>query len=849
MIRIFFHFRCTTSEDCRVAVDWRQKDGVERRFELTHVENNIWEGCLILLDNVEHLNYNYILLDGKNEEIHEEEIDRSLRLEDGDWTLADTWNLLDFGIWYVKSLLHCLVGDRCANEVPLFSQKSNCVLRLVAVPPPSGWTYGLFVTHENPNCDNPLRMVEMVRTCSCEWQAEIQLEKFNEKITYRYVLFREDGRGTDEWNLCPECSVVLPLNRSRLVVTDVLNDFPKRHWKAAGVCVPVSALRRCGGTGIGDFEDLRRLVIWASETGLRIVQILPVTLSDTVSPYSMISPFALHPQYLSLHEWVGTESFTKVKSKFVLLEALPETDFGDVGRVKMEFLLDVYLENRFSANIADYSLFCEKNSFWLDAYAADFSAHPPFSADILKEKTLEAECLAEFARLLQFHLHRQLLEVGREASRRGVMLKGDLPYGVSRCSLETIQNKMVFSDATDIGVPPDCYSPLGHNWGLAAYSRGDKMKYTNEWWRLRLEHFSHYFDACRLDHVYGFFRTWEIPRKHGLAALGHFSPSYPLKSSELVSLGFNVIKQYTVPHFDNHFIEEKEREGLHVRDFLKIDSNGDWVFVYDLVDLVQILSCLPSSSLKDCLMEMTTDVLFVPDEKEEAWHPKFCAWQTNSYRRLSHNQREAYDSLCNYYFGHLNLSLWTKTARNCLSHILNDCNMVVCAEDLGLGVSGATEMLKSFHVLGLEIERMPKVPGLQFGRVVDNDYLSVATTSTHDMLPLRLWWKEDRDAAQNYWNHILKREGSAPQELAPECCREIVEAHLSSSSIFCVIPLQDLLAIHPQTCSPHPERECINRPGMAKGNWSYRMHLTIDELSEIKDFSDLLVKLLEKHGR
>ena len=77
-------------------------------------------------------------------------------------------------------------------------------------------------------------------------------------------------------------------------------------WRGAGVALPVFSLRSEQGLGVGEFTDLKLLVDWAVQTGLNVVQILPI--NDTTAthtwvdsyPYAAISVFALHPQYLSL---------------------------------------------------------------------------------------------------------------------------------------------------------------------------------------------------------------------------------------------------------------------------------------------------------------------------------------------------------------------------------------------------------------------------------------------------------------------------------------------------------------------------------------------------------------------
>lgn len=51
------------------------------------------------------------------------------------------------------------------------------------------------------------------------------------------------------------------------------------------------------------------------------------------------------------------------------------------------------------------------------------------------------------------------------------------------------------------------------------------------------------------------------------------------------------------------------------------------------------------------------------------------------------------------------------------------------------------EVMNKLQILSLEIERMPKSPQREFSDMFNLPYHSVCTTSTHDMTPLRNWWK------------------------------------------------------------------------------------------------------------
>ena len=67
---------------------------------------------------------------------------------------------------------------------------------------------------------------------------------------------------------------------------------------------------------------------------------------------------------------------------------------------------------------------------------------------------------------MQFQLHRQLLEASDYARARGVILKGDIPIGVSRYSVETWTEPHYFHLDGQAGAPPDPFSSHGQNWGF-----------------------------------------------------------------------------------------------------------------------------------------------------------------------------------------------------------------------------------------------------------------------------------------------------------------------------------------------------------------------------------------------
>ena len=90
--------------------------------------------------------------------------------------------------------------------------------------------------------------------------------------------------------------------------TDRWPEETRRNFRCAGISIHLASLRSVRGLGVGEFADLKRMVDICHKTGLRIIQLLPVT--DTcahphapwldASPYSAISAHALNPLHLRL---------------------------------------------------------------------------------------------------------------------------------------------------------------------------------------------------------------------------------------------------------------------------------------------------------------------------------------------------------------------------------------------------------------------------------------------------------------------------------------------------------------------------------------------------------------------
>ena len=153
------------------------------------------------------------------------------------------------------------------------------------------------------------------------------------------------------------------------------------------------------------------------------------------------------------------------------------------------------------------------------------------------------------------------------------------------------------------------------------------------------------------------------------------------------------------------------------------------------------------------------------------------------------------------------------------------------------------------RIRSLEIEAMAKVYGLRFGRLENNPYMSVVTIFTHDMPTLRLWWSEDEDRRQHFFNEVLQKDGKAPSTMPGWLCEEVIARHLFSPSMLCLISLQDWLSMDEQLRSDDIENERINIPSNPDHYWRYRMHLTIEQLMQSHEYNERVKLLINRSSR
>jgi len=657
-----------------------------------------------------------------------------------------------------------------------------------------------------------------------EWRAVVDGIDPDKDFEYHYELVRDGFTARREWG----GHIVRPSKKPAREVIDRWQDvpaglplrsglFPDGQRRFAGTAVPVFSLRSEEGFGIGEFRDLKKLIDWAEITGQSVIQLLPVndtTMTGTWEdsyPYNANSTFALHPQFIHLPS-AGVKADKEYKALRDGLNALPQVDYERVNAEKTRLLKKAFgaTWNKVSES-PSYKKFFKGNQDWLIPYAAFCALRDRYGTpEFGKWKTYaqyDAAKVCRFCRnnqseidfhcFVQYHLHMQLSDVRKYAHKHGVILKGDLPIGISRTSVDAWLHPELFHLDSQAGAPPDAFSADGQNWGFPTYNWEKMEEDGYAWWKARLRKMSEYFDAFRIDHILGFFRIWEIPVPYKSGLMGHFSPALPYSGEELGSMGFDVT------------------DGKHV-------TPG----------------------------ENETDVLFVEDPRRKGyWHPRIGAQTTAAYNALDDWRKDAYNRMYDDFFYRRHNRFWKESALRKLPDLLASTGMIACGEDLGMIPDCVPETMNELQILSLEIQRMPKSVHETFANPAAYPYYSVCTTSTHDMNPIRAWWEEDRQLTQRFFNEMLGFGGEAPYYCEPWVCRRIVEQHLNSPAMFTILPLQDWLAVDGGLRAENPAAERINVPAIPRYYWRYRMHITLENLLSQNGFNGMLRGLVSASGR
>ena len=804
------------------------------------------------------------------------------------YTLYDHWKTMpEDAFLYSSAFTDCINHQAPQKMKP---ESGSKIVRLIVRAPQlrDGERLGVLGADKALGAWDVQKILPMTQHTYNEWVADIDATHLEgSHLEFKFVAFR-NAKNELLWENSMNRTVDLPEMKAGELVSYELDQasFALYNRKLAGTQVPVFSLRTRKSAGIGDFGDLKTMIDFVASTGQKVLQLLPIndtTITHTWTdsyPYSCISVFAIHPQYVDLHalpELKDAKARAEAEKTRAELNALDKIDYEKVNDFKINYLRQIFnQEGEKMMKTAEYKAFFQDTELWLVPYAqysylrdkngtADFNQWPDYRVwDEAERKALADPKTAAYKNVaffyfVQFVLDRQMQEAHEHAKAKGVILKGDIPIGVNRNGCDVWMEPKYFNLNGQAGAPPDDFSANGQNWGFPTYNWFEMLKDGCQWWNRRFKNMARYFDAYRIDHVLGFFRIWEIPvhSVHGL--LGQFAPALAMSREEIESYGLHFQEdRFTRPFITDWVLDRvfHERAGEVKEKYLdrldderyqmkpEVDTQRKVEALFaDVTDEKELW-------LRDGLYALISDVLFVRDHTNPGvFHPRISAQLDFIYESLYDNDKAAFNRLYNDYFYRRNNQFWYQEAMKKLPKLVQATRMLVCAEDLGMVPDCVPWVMDELKILSLELQSMPKDPSVKFGHLSRNPYRSVCTISSHDMPTLRMWWDENVQRTQEYYNTMLYRQGPAPHPLPGWLASDIISRHLTSPSMLCILSIQDWLATDESLRLPDADAERINIPANPKHYWRYRMHLNIEDLAADKRFVQNITEMISQSGR
>lgn len=804
------------------------------------------------------------------------------------YTLYDHWKAMPEDAFLYSSAFTDCINHQAPQEMK--PETGSKIVRLIVRAPQlhDGERLGVLGADKALGAWDVQKILPMTQHTYNEWVADIDAAHLEgSHLEFKFVAFR-NAKNELLWETSMNRTVDLPEMKAGELVSYELDQafFALYNRKLAGTLVPVFSLRTRKSAGIGDFGDLKTMIDFVASTGQKVLQLLPIndtTITHTWTdsyPYSCISVFAIHPQYADLHalpELKDAKARAEAEKTRAELNALDKIDYEKVNDFKINYLRQIFnQEGEKMMKTAEYKAFFQDTKQWLVPYAqysylrdkngtADFNQWPDHQVwDEAERKALTDPKTAAYKNVaffyfVQFVLDRQMQEAHEHAKAKGVILKGDIPIGVNRNGCDVWMEPKYFNLNGQAGAPPDDFSANGQNWGFPTYNWFEMLKDGCQWWNRRFQNMARYFDAYRIDHVLGFFRIWEIPVSSVYGLLGQFAPALAMSREEIESYGLHFQEDRFIRPFITDWVLDRvfhERAGEVKEKYLDRLDDERYQMKPEVNTQRKVEALFADATdekelwLRDGLYALISDVLFVRDHTNPGvFHPRISAQLDFIYESLYDNDKAAFNRLYNDYFYRRNNQFWYQEAMKKLPKLVQATRMLVCAEDLGMVPDCVPWVMDELKILSLELQSMPKDPSVKFGYLSRNPYRSVCTISSHDMPTLRMWWDENIQRTQEYYNTMLYRQGPAPHPLPGWLASDIISRHLTSPSMLCILSIQDWLATDEALRLPDADAERINIPANPKHYWRYRMHLNIEDLAADKRFVQNITEMISQSGR
>ncbi|MNU12180.1 4-alpha-glucanotransferase [compost metagenome] len=881
-MKLYFNIEYHAKPGERLELIVDEKDSAARSYMMFHTENGLWK-CEVDFFS-KSIAYKYQLKDERGNILREEFVLHHLGFPHNykEFLIFDEWNSKNFPENYLnnkilRNKLSQLVPRKISVlkkhthlfriEAPVYNPNWEIVL-IGNTPSLGNWSYG--------------NSIHLSQTDFGIWEASVDIPEI-QLIQYKYAIFDQiKGKIIDIESGENRSTVPNQQNDVLQIVADHYFRFKSyQMYHDTGVAVPVFSLRTQDGFGVGEFSDLKKLADWADKASLGIIQILPI--NDTTAnyswtdsyPYAAVSVYALHPQYISIEDLdfeLPKELVEEFHAKKSELNSLDLIDYEKMISAKWKYLKAVFnTEKEKIYKDRSFKKFIKDNEEWLLPYSAfcvlrdkyktpnfnEWKTHKKYIAGKIspffsaKNKDYDASMLHAW---IQFQLHKQLKDAVDYIHGLGISLKGDLPIGIYRHSVEAWAEPDLFGMDFQAGAPPDQFTEIGQNWEFPTYNWEAMKADDYRWWKNRFKALEQYFDAMRIDHILGFFRIWRMPISATQGILGYFYPAVPVVLDEFKArhIPFD-FERYCKPFINDEILWKYfGEETFKALQFINKNSDGTYQFKDEFNTQRKITDYFKDKSevFFEKLISLCGNVLFLTEEKngETVYHPRFNVFKTESYQYLSDWERKSIYELYQDYFFKRQDYLWKEKAMEKLPILLNATDMLICGEDLGMVPDCVSEVMDELAIVALKVQRMPS-GNIQFSNPKNAGYMNVVTASSHDSSTLRQWWKENPGSTQIYFNQQLNQNGKAPNDLEPYLAEIIMKQHLYNDAMLAIFPIQDFFAMDENLVNSKIENERINNPAVFPHYWRYRMHLNLENLTENVEFNQKISNWINESGR
>jgi len=320
----------------------------------------------------------------------------------------------------------------------------------------------------------------------------------------------------------------------------------KKLW---GACVQLYTLRSDSNWGIGDFGDLKKMLVSVGERGGAFIGLNPIHAlypanPESASPYSPSSRRWLNVIYIDVNALDDFQNSKEAQAWWKLSttqQALKQArdadwvDYSTVTALKMAALRLAWkgFSQRDDEQMAAFRQFVMQEGeslYWQAAFDALHAYQvkedemrwgwPVWPDAYQSVDTPEVKAFCEkYADEVDFYLWLQWLAYSQFAAcwqvsqgyKMPIGLYRDLAVGVAEGGAETWCDRELYCLKASVGAPPDILGPLGQNWGLPPMDPHVMAARAYEPFIDLLRANMQNCGALRIDHVMSVLRLWWIP--------------------------------------------------------------------------------------------------------------------------------------------------------------------------------------------------------------------------------------------------------------------------------------------------------------------------------------------------